>query len=73
MTSAYTLAKEDLEAGLKRAGDENIDANTYGQALIWQILQHYRALGRTRADIEREVGFTLEELEEDGIFHVCRH
>lgn len=73
MTSPYKLAAEDLASGLARAEGENVDANMYGQALIWQVLQHYQSMGRTREDIEREVNFTLEELGEDGIFHVCRH
>jgi len=73
MPSAYSLTHDDLESALKRAKDQNIDPNVYGQAMIWQILQHYVSLGRTREDIEREVNFTIEELAEDGIFHVCRH
>ena len=72
MTSAYTLAKEDLDNGLVRAEQENV-TGTYGQALIWQVLQHYRETGRTKADIVREIEFTLEEIAEDGIFHVCRN
>ena len=73
MTSPYTLAKNDLDSALAKAEKENIDPNVYGQAMIWQILQHYVSLGRSREDIEREVNFTIEELAEDGIFHVCRH
>ena len=72
MTSAYALAKQHLTDGLDVAEKENVK-DTYCQALIWQILQHYREEGRTKSDIVREIEFTLEELEEDGIFHVCRH
>ncbi|MCB1645730.1 MAG: hypothetical protein KDI36_09765 [Pseudomonadales bacterium] len=72
MTSPYKLAKDHLQAGLAEASAANV-TDAYGQALIWEILQFYKSQGRSKADITRELEFTLEELDEDGIFHVCRH
>ncbi len=73
MANAYELAKQDLEAGLAKAAEQNVDGNVYGQAMIWQVLQHYHDSGRSVSDIKQEVEFTLEELNEDGIFHVVRN
>ena len=73
MADAYSLAKQHLDAGLAEAGENNIDPNAYGQALIWKILEMYQTNGRTGSDIVAEVQYTLENLDDDGTFHVSRN
>ncbi len=73
MADAYTLAKQHLDAGIADAAENNIDANAYGQALIWKILEMYKENGRAAKDIVDEVGYTLENLDDDGTFHVSRN
>ncbi len=73
MADAYSLAKQHLDAGLKDARKNNIDENAYGQALIWKILEMYQANGRSEKDIIDEVQYTLENLDDDGTFHVSRN
>lgn len=71
---AYQMAQQDLEAGLKAALELNINADKYGQALIWQILKMYAANGRSAADIRSEVEFTLDNYDDDDpILHVSRN
>ena len=71
--SAFTLAREHLEAGLKSAEEAGIDGNAYGQALLWSLLQYYRSTGRSEQDIRDEVGYSLDNLDDDGTFHVSRN
>ncbi len=73
MADAYSLAKQHLEAGVTDAKENNIDSNAYGQALIWKILEMYQANGRSGNDIVNEVQYTLENLDDDGTFHVSRN
>lgn len=73
MADAYSLAKQHLDAGMTEAKENNIDSNAYGQALIWKILEMYQANGRSGNDIVNEVQYTLENLEDDGTFHVSRN
>lgn len=73
MADAYSLAKQHLDAGVTEAIDNNIDSNAYGQALIWKILEMYQANGRSGNDIVNEVQYTLENLDDDGTFHVSRN
>ena len=70
--SSFTLAKEHLEAGLKAADAAGIDGNAYGQALLWS-LQYYRSIGRTEQDIRDEVSYSIDNLDDDGTFHVSRN
>ena len=42
---AYELAQEDFSAGVARAAEKNVDADMYGQALIWEVLKMYAASG----------------------------
>jgi hypothetical protein len=73
MTSAYGLAKQHLDAGVAEAKSLNIDSNTYGQALIWKVLEMYTESGRSFEDIASELEFTMENLDGEGIFHVIRN
>jgi hypothetical protein len=73
MANAYSLAKQHLETGVAEALENNIDSNAYGQALIWKVLEMYQANGRTGSDIVNEVQYTLENLDDDGTFHVSRN
>ncbi len=73
MADAYSLAKAHLEKGVSEAKENNIDANAYGQALIWKVLEMYQANGRSGSDIVSEVQYTLENLDDDGTFHVSRN
>ena len=73
MTDAYSLAKEHLDKGILEAADSNIDLNTYGQALIWKLIEHYQESGRSNSDIVSEIQYTLENIEDDGTFHVSRN
>lgn len=73
MADAYSMAKQHLEAGVAEAVENNIDTNAYGQALIWKILEMYKANGRSGSDIIEEVQYTLDNLDDDGTFHVSRN
>ncbi len=70
---AFTLTKEHLIKGLEEAESHNIDGNGYGQALMWNLLQYYRSLGRTEDDIRSEVQYALDNIDDDGTFHVSRN
>ena len=70
---AFSLTKEQIINGLKEAEAENIDGNAYGQALLWNLLQYYRSLGRSEEDIRDEVNYALDNIEDDGTFHVSRN
>lgn len=71
--NAFELTREHLVLGLKSAEDEGIEGKAYGQAMLWNLLQYYRSLGRTERDIRDEVGYALDNLEDDGDFHVSRN
>lgn len=71
--NAFTLTKEHLIAGLEQAQEHNIDGNAYGQALMWNLLQYYKSLGRKEQDIRDEVSYALDNLDDDGTFHVSRN
>ena len=71
--NAFELTKDHLLNGLKSAEDGGIDGTAYGQALMWNLLQYYRSLGRSEQDIRDEVGYALDNLDEDGTFHVSRN
>jgi hypothetical protein len=73
MTDAYTLAKQHLDTGIQEAADNNVDLNAYGQALVWKLIERYKAEGRSVNDIVGEITYTLENVEDDGTFHVSRN
>jgi hypothetical protein len=73
MADAYSLAKEHLLKGIEDAASNNIDSDTYGQALIWEVISLYKTNGRNNDDIKSEFEFTLENVGVDGIFHVIRN
>ena len=73
MAGAYSLAKQHLEAGISEAAAENIDLNAYGQALVWKLIERYKANGRSFADIKNEIEYTLDNIDDDGTFHVSRN
>lgn len=72
MTDAYTLAKQHLDTGIKDAADNNVDIDAYGQALVWKLIERYKAEGRSVQDIVDEIKYTLDNIEDDGTFHVSR-
>jgi hypothetical protein len=73
MADAYSLAKQHLSAGVAEAEENNIDANAYGQALFWKLLEMYKENGRSTADIANEITYTLENIGDDDTFHVSRN
>ncbi|MCB1644596.1 MAG: hypothetical protein KDI36_04045 [Pseudomonadales bacterium] len=73
MADAYTLAKQHLDTNIAEAADNNVDLNAYGQALVWKLIEKYKEAGRTNADIISEVQYTLDNIEDDGTFHVSRN
>ena len=73
MADAYSLAKQHLDAGIAEAAENNISVNAYGQALLWKLLERYQAEGRSVSDIVSEVQYTLENIDDDGTFHVSRN
>ena len=73
MADAYSLAKQHLDAGIAAATAENIDLNAYGQALVWKLIEKYKENGRSLADIKDEIGYTLDNIDDDGTFHVSRN
>ena len=72
-SDAYSIAKQHLDAGLAEAKSNNIDVNAYGQALVWKLFELYKESGRKADDINNEIQFTLENLDDDGTFHVTRN
>jgi len=73
MTDAYTLAQQHLDAGIQDAADNNVDLNAYGQALVWKLIERYKSEGRSVDDIVSEIKYTLDNVEDDGTFHVSRN
>ncbi|XOV88860.1 MAG: hypothetical protein ACFHX7_03005 [Pseudomonadota bacterium] len=73
MADAYSLAKKHLDAGINEAQENNISLNAFGQALVWKLLEKYKEEGRSAADIVSEVQYTLDNLDDDGTFHVSRN
>lgn len=73
MADAYSLAKKHLDAGIAEATENNISVNAYGQALFWKLLERYKEDGRSVSDIVSEVQYTLDNLDDDGTFHVSRN
>lgn len=73
MADAYSLAKQHLDAGIKEAAENNIELNAYGQALVWKLIERYKESGRSGDDIISEIKYTLDNVEDDGTFHVSRN
>ena len=71
--NAFELTREQLERDIQAAADQGIDGPAFGQAMMWNLLQFYRSLGRSEQDIRDEVGYALDNLEDDGDFHVSRN
>ncbi len=71
--NVFAMSKENLEAGINQAKAQGIDGNAYGQALMWNLLQYYHWMGRTEADIKSEFQYAIDNLEDDGDFHVSRN
>lgn len=71
--NAFTLTKDHLIRGLKDAEDRGIEPSAYGQALLWNLLQYYKSQGRSETDIRDEIGYALDNLDDDGDFHVSRN
>ena len=73
MTDAYSLAKGHLDKCIQEAVENDIDLNTYGQAPIWKLIERYQESGRSNSDIISEIQYTLENIDDDGTFHVSRN
>ncbi len=73
MPDAYTLAKQHLDTGIQEAAENNIELNAYGQALLWKLIERYKENGRSATDIIDEIKYTLDNVEDDGTFHVSRN
>ena len=73
MTDAYGLAKQHLDNNIAEAAQHNISLGAYGQALVWKLIERYKAEGRTAKDIVAELQYTLDNIDDDGTFHVSRN
>ena len=73
MADAYTIAKQHLDAGFADASENNVDANAFGQALVWKLIEAYKENGRSAKDIVSEIQYTLDNIDDDGTFHVSRN
>lgn len=73
MASAYTIAQNHLETGIAAAAEENVDLNAYGQALVWKLIEAYQKAGRSNEDIINEIKYSLDNIADDGTFHVSRN
>ena len=73
MADAYSLPKQHLDAGIIEAESSNISLNAYGQALVWKLIERYKDSGRNNADIISEIQYTLDNIADDGTFHVSRN
>jgi len=73
MANAYGVAQQHLEAGIAAAAEENIDLHAYGQALIWKLIEAYQTAGRKNEDIIDEIKYSLDNIADDGTFHVSRN
>lgn len=71
--NAFEMSKNHLIEGLEAAQAENIDGSAYGQALMWNLLTYYKSLGRSEQDIKDEVLYSLDNIDDDGTFHVSRN
>lgn len=73
MANAYGLAEAHLESNIAAAAQENIDLNAYGQALVWKLIEAYQKAGRSNEDIIGEIKYSLDNIADDGTFHVSRN
>jgi flagellar biosynthesis/type III secretory pathway chaperone len=73
MANAYAIAEQHLETNIAAAAAENVDLNAYGQALIWKVIEVYQKAGRKNEDIIDEIKYTLDNIADDGTFHVSRN
>jgi hypothetical protein len=71
--NAFELTKKHLISGITEAQGEGIDGAAYGQAMMWNLLQYYHSLGRKEDDIRGEVQYALDNIDDDGDFHVSRN
>ncbi len=71
--NTFEMTKNHLIDGLKAGEEAGVDGNAYGQALMWNLLQYYKSLGRSESDIRGEVEYALDNLDDDGTFHVSRN
>jgi flagellar biosynthesis/type III secretory pathway chaperone len=73
MANAYAIAEQHLETNIAAAAAENVDLNAYGQALIWKVIEANQKAGRKNEDIIDEIKYTLDNIADDGTFHVSRN
>lgn len=71
--NVYEFTKEQVLAGIATVEQEGTTPAAYGQAMMWNLLQYYKDSGRSESDIRDEVTYALENLDDDGIFHVSRN
>lgn len=73
MADAFSLAQKHLDQAVAEAAGNNIDPNSMGQALIWKVIELYKANGRLSCDIVDEIQYTLDNIDDDNTFHVSRN
>ena len=73
MADAYSIAKKHLDQGIAEAAENNVDLNAFGQALVWKLIEKYKEEGRSLKDISGEIQYTLDNMDDDGTFHVSRN
>ncbi|HIE86845.1 MAG: hypothetical protein ABGY43_19640 [bacterium] len=73
VSDAYSLVSKHLDSSIAEARENNVDLNAYGQALIWMLIERYKQNGGTHEDIVSEIQYTLDNIEDDGTFHVSRN
>jgi len=73
MANAHQLAESTIQEVLTRADLEGLDQHSIYSALIWHLLPSMHKSGKTAADIAPPVQFTLDNLGDDGDFHVVRN
>ena len=71
--NAFELTKQHLLEGIKTAEEAGVSNQAYCQALLWNLLQYNHASGRSEGDIRDEVSYALDNLDDDGTFHVSRN
>ena len=73
MANAHQLAESTIQEVLTRADTQELDHHSIYSALIWHLLSSMHKSGKTAADIAPPVQFTLDNLGDDGDFHVVRN
>jgi len=73
MANAHQLAASMIQEAMTRDDAEGLDHPSVYSALIWHLLSSMHQSGKSGADIASEIQFTLDNLGDDGDFHVVRN